>query len=59
MKRKAVRYRWSSADGKKIKYDAKYNKPISPQEEQEFIDAHSLSGGSTSVLSQEDDQLPF
>ena len=59
VKRKAVRYRWSSADGKKIKYDAKYNKPISPKEEQEFIDANSLSGGSVVFQSHDDDDLPF
>ena len=60
VKRKAVRYRWSSADGKKIKYDPKYNKPISPRDEQDFIDANSLSGGSGVVAqSHDDDELPF
>ena len=52
----AVRYRWSSADGKKIKYDPKYNKPC--RDEQEFIEANTMSGGSV-VPVESEDNLPF
>lgn len=58
VKRKAVRYRWSSADGKNIKYDPKYNKPLSPRDEQEFIEANTMSGGSAVPVGSEDN-LPF
>jgi len=63
VKRKAVRYRWSSADGAKIKYDPKYNKPISPRDEQEFIEANTMSGGSVAPVmgsfDENGDNLPF
>jgi len=59
VKRKAVRYRWSSKDGMKIKYDAKYNKPISPKDEQEFVNLHKPSQSSVVMQSDEDDNLPF
>ena len=42
------------ADGKKIKYDLKYNKPLSPRDEQEFIEANTMSGGSVVPVESED-----
>jgi hypothetical protein len=57
VKRKAIRYRWSSADGKKIKYDPKYNKPISDVEEQEYINANSPQ--SMGSFDEQGDALPF
>jgi hypothetical protein len=57
VKRKAIRYRWSSADGKKIKYDPKYNKPISDVEEQEYINANSSQ--SMGSFDEQGDALPF
>ena len=56
VKRKAIRYRWSSRDGGRIKYDPKYNKPISPLDEETFIKENSAT---TSPVSSDDENLPF
>jgi|TARA_R110000782_G_scaffold231136_2_gene317498 hypothetical protein len=57
VKRKAIRYRWSSQDGGKIKYDAKYNKPISPLDEETYIKENSATAIKATI--DDDGDLPF
>ena len=61
LKRKAIRYRWSSKDGMKIKYDPKYNKPLSPVEVADWKDLNGFVNNGPQVVAQshEDENLPF
>ncbi len=61
VKRKAVRYRWSSKDGMRIKYDPKYNKPLSPVEESTWKTENGFGNAQPHSVSQpmDDQNLPF
>ena len=46
---KMIRYRWSSKDGEQITYNPDYNKPLSPEDKQQYqylLEQHNASGSS-------------
>jgi len=54
---KMIRYRWSSKDGEQIKYNPDYNKPLSPQDKQQYqyLLEQSKLGGSPAP----EEDVPF
>ena len=52
-----IRYRWSSKDGQQIKYNPDYNKPLSPEDKQQYQYLLEQSNQGSSLPPEDD--VPF